>query len=427
MEREAINELVKWKSGRRRKPLIIEGARQVGKTWLVKEFARRYYKNIAYVNFEEHLYFRNLFEADFDVDRIIAAINAATHQTCSTGDTLIFFDEIQEAKNGLTALKYFYENAPEYHIIAAGSLLGLELHRQTSFPVGKVQFMTLYPMSFTEFLMAMGERRLTDLLRQKDWVNIGLFSSKYIELLKQYYYVGGMPEVVQSFSEVKDWDEVRDIQNEILSSYERDFSKHAPRDVVPRIRQLWDSVPAQLGKENKKFVYGVVKEGARAREYEIALQWLLDAGLIYKVSNVTAPRLPLKSYEDKSAFKVYTLDIGLLGAMSDLDSEIIIRGNDIFTEFKGALTEQYVLQQLMLTKKPFYWAKYNSKQEVDFLIQQSGGVIPIEVKAEANLRAKSLRQFVLDNKPENAYRVSMADFRREECFTNLPLYAVELL
>jgi len=427
MEREAINDLVKWKSGRRRKPLIIEGARQVGKTWLVKEFARRYYKNIAYVNFEEHLYFRNLFDADFDVDRIIAAINAATHQTCSTGDTLIFFDEIQEAKNGLTALKYFYENAPEYHIIAAGSLLGLELHRQTSFPVGKVQFMTLYPMSFTEFLMAMGERRLTDLLRQKDWVNIGLFSSKYIELLKQYYYVGGMPEVVQSFSEVKDWDEVRDIQNEILSSYERDFSKHAPRDVVPRIRQLWDSVPAQLGKENKKFVYGVVKEGARAREYEIALQWLLDAGLIYKVSNVTAPRLPLKSYEDKSAFKVYTLDIGLLGAMSDLDSEIIIRGNDIFTEFKDALTEQYVLQQLMLTKKPFYWAKYNSKQEVDFLIQQSGGVIPIEVKAEANLRAKSLRQFVLDNKPEKVYRFSMADFRREECFTNLPLYAVELL
>ena len=427
MDRYAINELVRWKDARRRKPLIVEGARQVGKTWLVKDFACKHYDNIAYINFEEQIYLRNLFETDFDVTRIISAIGAAAHQNCIPGKTLIFLDEIQEALNGVTALKYFYENASDYHIIAAGSLLGLELHRQASFPVGKVQFMTLHPMSFLEFLDAVGEQALAGFIAKHDWENIRLFGPKLNDLLKHYYYVGGMPEAVLAFSETHDWLEVRDIQNEILESYDRDFSKHAPEEIVPRIRQLWNSLPAQLSKENRKFLYGVVREGARAREYEIALQWLFDGGLIHRVNNVSAPRLPLKSYEDKSAFKIFAVDIGLLGAMCGLDSDTIVRGNNIFTEFKGALTEQYVLQQLKLKHEPFYWSKPNARQEIDFLIQTNGGIIPIEVKAEENLKAKSLRQFVLDNHPDTAYRTSMSDYRQEEWMINMPLYCVPVI
>ena len=407
--------------------MIIEGARQVGKTWLVKEFAATHYKNIAYVNFEEQVFLRSLFSTDYDTDRIINAISAATHVNIIPGETLIFFDEIQEAENGLTALKYFNENASEQHVIAAGSLLGIELHRDTSFPVGKVQFMTLHPMSFFEFLDAMGENILMEIIRRKDWATVNMFSPKLSEILKQYYYVGGMPEAVQAFSESQDWKEVREIQNEILKSYDYDFSKHAPVDVVQRIRMLWNSLPAQLSKENRKFIYGLVKEGARAREYEIALQWLFDGGLIHRVNNVTAPRIPLKSYEDKAAFKIYALDIGLLAAMSGLDSSVIVEGNRIFTEFKGALTEQYVLQELLLHHEPYYYAKKNSQLEIDFLIQESGQVIPIEVKAEENLKARSLRQFVAVNKPETAYRVSMSNYRQESWMTNLPLYAVETL
>lgn len=427
MKRYAIDILVKWKESPRRKPMIIEGARQVGKTWLVKEFAATHYKNIAYVNFEEQTFLRSLFLTDYDTDRILNAISAATHVNIIPGETLIFFDEIQEADNGVAALKYFNENAGEQHVIAAGSLLGIELHRHTSFPVGKVQFMTLYPMSFFEFLDAIGEDRLTEIIRNKDWTIVNTFAPKLSEYLKQYYYVGGMPEAVLAFSEDHDWEEVRDIQNEILKSYDYDFSKHAPADVVPRIRMLWNSLPAQLSKENRKFIYGLVKEGARAREYEIALQWLFDGGLIHRVNNVTAPRLPLKSYEDKSAFKIYALDVGLLAAMSGLDSSIIVEGNRIFTEFKGALTEQYVLQELLLSHEPYYYAKKNSQLEIDFLIQESGQIIPIEVKAEENLKARSLRQFVADNESETAYRVSMSNYRQESWLTNLPLYAVETL
>lgn len=427
MKRYAIDILVKWKESPRRKPMIIEGARQVGKTWLVKEFAATHYKNIAYVNFEEQTFLRSLFLTDYDTDRILNAISAATHVNIIPGETLIFFDEIQEADNGVAALKYFNENAGEQHVIAAGSLLGIELHRHTSFPVGKVQFMTLHPMSFFEFLDAIGENRLTEIIRNKDWTIVNTFAPKLSEYLKQYYYVGGMPEAVLAFSEDHDWEEVRDIQNEILKSYDYDFSKHAPADVVPRIRMLWNSLPAQLSKENRKFIYGLVKEGARAREYEIALQWLFDGGLIHRVNNVTAPRLPLKSYEDKSAFKIYALDVGLLAAMSGLDTSIIVEGNRIFTEFKGALTEQYVLQELLLSHEPYYYAKKNSQLEIDFLIQESGQIIPIEVKAEENLKARSLRQFVADNESETAYRVSMSNYRQESWLTNLPLYAVETL
>lgn len=425
MYREATNYLIKWKESPRRKPLIIEGARQVGKTWLVKEFAKSHFRNLVYINFEEQVYMRELFTTDYDVPRIIEAISAATHQVCTPDETLIFFDEIQEADNGLTALKYFRENAPQYHVIAAGSLLGIELHKQQSFPVGKVQIMTLYPMSFFEFLTALNENALVKIIQKEDWDNIKLFAPKLQDLLRKYYYVGGMPEAVQSFSINGDWQEVREIQTEILQGYDRDFSKHAPAEVVPRIRMLWDSLPSQLSKENRKFIYGLVKQGARAREYETAMQWLIDGGLIHKVSNVSAPRIPLKSYEDKSAFKLFIVDIGLLGAMSGLDSETIINGNKIFTEFKGALTEQYVLQQLILKHTPYYYAKSNSQQEIDFIIEKGGMIIPIEVKAEVNLKAKSLRQFVADNKSETAYRVSMSPYIKEEWVTNIPLYCAQ--
>lgn len=427
MYREAINELIKWKESHRRKPLIIEGARQVGKTWLVKEFAKAHYKNLAYINFEEQVFMRELFATDYDVNRIIGAISASTHEQCTPDDTLIFLDEIQEAVNGITALKYFCENAPQYHVIAAGSLLGITLHRQQSFPVGKVQMMTLYPMSFSEFLIAMNERSLAEFIQRQDWSNINLFAPKLQDLLRKYYFVGGMPEAVLSFSENGDWQEVREIQNEILEGYSRDFSKYAPNDIVPRIRMLWDSIPSQLSKENRKFIYGIVKQGARAREYEIAMQWLIDGGLIYKVSNVTATRIPLKSYEDKGAFKLFIVDVGLLGAMSDLDSESVVNGNRIFTEFKGALTEQYVLQQLILKHTPYYYSKANSQQEIDFLIEAAGMVMPIEVKAEENLKAKSLRQFVADNKSKIAYRVSMSPYRKEDWLTNIPLYCVQTI
>lgn len=428
MERTSIKELVKWKDSSRRKPLVIEGARQVGKTWLVKEFARQNYKQLAYVNFEDMKVLQNVFIQDFDIDRIVTAIGAATHVTCTKGDTLIFLDEIQAAPNAITSLKYFYENAPGYHVVAAGSLLGIELHKGESFPVGKVQFLSLYPMSFVEFVMAMGENGLAQFLQNKDLDMINAFAPKYQELIRYYYYVGGMPEAVLSFSQNRDWKEVRMIQNEILKSYQRDISKHAPLEIVPRITDIWNSIPAQLSKENRKFIYGLVREGARAREYEIALQWLQDAGLIYKVYNVKAPRIPLKSYEDRAAFKIFLLDVGLLGAMARLKTTTVISGNDIFTEFKGALTEQYVMQQLLLSYEPYYFSKPKSTQEIDFLIEdEEGEVIPIEVKAETNVKAKSLRQFVEDNHPQAAYRISMNDYRSEDWVTNIPLWAAESL
>ncbi len=427
MKRFAIKQLEAWKDSPRRKPLVIEGARQVGKTWLVEEFASTHYKNFVSINFEKQIYLRDLFKTDFDTDRILTAIKAATHEDIIPGETLIFLDEIQDADNGLTSLKYFCENAPEQHIIVAGSLLGIELHRNTSFPVGKVRFMTLRPMSFFEFLLAMGEGGLEKILENMDWSNIDIFAAKLKELLKMYYYVGGMPEAVLAFTERRDFDEVREIQHEILKSYDYDFSKHAPAEIVPRIRQVWNSLPAQLSKENRKFIYGLVKEGARAREYESALQWLIDGGLVYKICNVSAPRIPLKSYQDNGAFKLFAVDVGLLGAMSSLDSESIVEGNRIFTEFKGAVTEQYALQELILHHDPFYFAKTNSQLEIDFLIQEKGNVIPIEVKAEENLRARSLRQFVMDFAPKDAYRLSMSNYRKEDWMTNIPLYAIETL
>lgn len=427
MKRDAIEKLEKWKNSPRRKPLIVEGARQVGKTWLVKEFASKHYKNLLYVNFEKNITLRNIFSLDFDPIRIMETLSNETHTEIIPGETLIFLDEIQEAENGITALKYFQEDTPDQHVIAAGSLLGIELHRNSSFPVGKVQFLQLYPMSFLEFLAAVGETGMVKLISEKDWQQINLFSAKLKERLRQYFFVGGMPEAIETFRLTASFEEVREVQNDILASYEFDFSKHAPNELVPRIRALWNSVPAQLSKENRKFLYGLVKEGARAREYENALQWLFDAGLLYKVSNVSAPRMPLKSYADPSAFKIFMLDVGLLGAMCRLSSSTIIDGNSIFTEFKGALTEQYVFQELLLKYEPFYFAKSNSRMEIDFLLQGEDNVVPVEVKAEENLKAKSLRLFVEEYKPLEAFRLSMSAYRQETWMTNLPLYAVETL
>ncbi|KAA6325591.1 hypothetical protein EZS27_025212 [termite gut metagenome] len=429
MRRTALDNLREWKRKVNRKPLIIRGARQVGKTWLMKKFAETEYENFAYINFEDNLQLKSLFKDDFDITRMLLAIQIATGVKPYPDKTLIIFDEIQEAERALTSLKYFCENAPQYHIVAAGSLLGIALHENTSFPVGKVEFLDLYPLSFNEFLQALGEDVLVDLLKQKQWQLITTFKSKYTELLKQYYYVGGMPEVVVNFAANSDFKQVRQIQQQILSSYEQDFSKHASAEFVPRIRMVWNSVPAQLAKENKKFIYGLIKRGARAREFELAFAWLMDCGLVHKVNQVSKPALPLKAYEDFGGFKLFLVDVGLLTAMAGLDVKTLLDGNTIFEEFKGALTEQYVLQQLIIDDSLliYYWSSENSSAEIDLLIQYENELVPIEVKAAENLQAKSLKVFVEKNKPRIAIRTSMSDFREETWLTNFPLYAIDEL
>lgn len=429
MRRTAMQVLVSWKNKQGRKPLIIRGARQVGKTWLMKEFAKNEYSQVAYVNFESSKHLKTLFVDNFDIQRIITAIQIETGVRVNPENTLIIFDEIQEAEGAITSLKYFCENAPQYHLVAAGSLLGVALQKHTSFPVGKVEFLDLHPLSFPEFLMALDQLSLLDLLKSRDWPLIKSFKDKYIQLLRQYYYVGGMPEAVLSFKMENDYKEVRTIQKRILSAYEQDFSKHAPIEIVPRLRMLWNAVPSQLAKENKKFIYGAVKAGSRAKDYELALAWLMDSGLVHKVCRVSKPGFPLKAYEDVSAFKLFIADVGLLGAMVDMDVRTLIEGNVIFEEFKGALTEQFVLQQLRTIPELaiYYWSAENATAEIDFLIQSSGEVIPIEVKAEENLKAKSLKTYCQKYSPRTAIRTSMSDFRKEEWLINLPLYAISEL
>lgn len=429
MKRNEMAFLTKWKSSLTRKPLIIRGARQVGKTWLMKEFGRREYEKCAYVNFESNSALKTLFSGDFNISRILTAIQIETGVKAEPGNTLIILDEIQEAPGALTSLKYFQENAPEYHIVSAGSLLGVALNSHTSFPVGKVAFLDLYPFDFPEYLEAINEAPLADLLKSHDWTLVTNFKSKYIDLLKQYYYVGGMPEAVLSFLQNKDFRAVREIQKNILISYEQDFSKHAPHEIVPRIRMLWNSIPAQLAKENRKFIYGIIRQGARAKDYELAMSWLIDCGLILKVNNVTKPAIPLKTYEDFGVFKLFLADVGLLAAMTDLDLTSLLEGNTIFEEFKGALTEQYVLQQLIAQKETnvYYWSPENGRAEIDFLVQVAGQVIPVEVKAAENLQAKSLKVFHQKYHPATAIRTSMSDFRKEAWMTNLPLYAISEL
>ena len=426
MERFAMQFLKKWKNKNNRKPLVIRGARQVGKTWLMKKFGENEYEQTAYVNFENAKRLKSLFIDDFDIQRIITALQIETGIQINAKNTLIIFDEIQEAEGAITSLKYFYENAPQFHVVAAGSLLGVALHQKTSFPVGKVEFMELYPLSFFEFLLAIGQQPLLALLNSKDWVLIKSFREKYIHYLRKYYFIGGMPEVVRSFKNNNNFQEVRNLQKQILSAYEQDFSKHAPYGIVPRIRMLWNSIPAQLAKENKKFIYKVIKPGARAKDYELALSWLTDCGLAYKITRSSKPGIPLKAYEDSQAFKLFVVDVGLLAAMGDIDVKTLLDGNLIFEEFKGALTEQYVLQQLKIISDIaiHYWSAERSASEIDFLVQCEGVVIPIEVKAEENLQAKSLKAFCQKYAPPSAIRASMSDYRKESWLINIPLYAI---
>lgn len=425
MKRNAIKELYEWKENNDRKPLVILGARQVGKTWLMKEFGKEAYKKCAYVNLEDNDDLRGMFEHDFDIQRIIANLQWATDVTIDE-DTLIILDEIQEAPRGITALKYFQEKAPQYHVIAAGSLLGIAMHKNDSFPVGKVDFMHLYPLSFYEFLNAVGEKKMVDLLQAKDWTMLTMVRAKFEERLRQYYFVGGMPAAVLAFVNDGDLNKVRTIQKSIIEAYERDFSKHAPAIEVPRIRMVWHSIPSQLSKENRKFIYGMIKEGARAKDFELAIEWLKDAGLIYKVNRCKKAQLPLAAYEDFSAFKMFLSDIGLMGAMSNIPVQSLLNGNMLFSDFKGALTEQFVLQQMKTNQSLsiYYWSADNSRGEIDFLVQQEEKVIPIEVKAEENLQAKSLRMFVERNPGLKGCRFSMSPYREQDWLVNYPLYSV---
>lgn len=426
MERSIMKSLEVWKNKKNRKPLILQGARQVGKTWVMKEFGDRYYKSVAYVNLDANVSIKNSFEIDYDVARIIEDIEIETKTKIIPEETLIILDEIQEVPKAITALKYFCENAPQYHIIVAGSFLGVAINKGTSYPVGKVNILKLYPMSFVEFLCANGEEQLAQYAKNYESDKNITFKEKYIRYLKSYYFVGGMPEAVKSFVENKDYGEVRAIQNEILTLYENDFSKHIDnRSELERTRMVWNSIPVQLAKENKKFFFGQIKKGARSAEYEISIQWLIDCGLLYKVYCVNKPGMPLKSYRELNAYKLFTLDVGLLGAMSELDVKSLLEGNRVFVEFKGAMSEQYVLQQLLTTEyTPYYYSNEQSRNEIDFLIQMNSDIVPIEVKAEENVHSKSLRAFMDKFKSEYAIRFSMNNYIKQNKIINIPLWNV---
>ena len=426
MYRIAIEKLYKWKNSKRRKPLIIEGARQVGKTWLMKEFGEQAYADTVYINFDSNSRMADLFSADLDTDRLIMGLELYAGRKINPDNTLLIFDEVQEVPRALASLKYFYENAPQYHIVCAGSLLGIALHQGTSFPVGKVDFLKLYPLSFGEFLMATGNERFAELLKKQDYEMITSFKQTYIDALKHYYFVGGMPEAVQSFAESKDFNEVRAIQKRILAAYEQDFSKHAPNEIVPKIRMLWNSIPSQLARENKKFIYGLVREGGRAREYETAIMWLSDCGLVHKVSRVNAAGIPLKAYEDLKAFKLFIVDVGLLGCMTGLRQRTLLDGDDLFVEFKGALTEQYVCQQLKTIEDlgVYYYTNDRGSCEIDFVVDTGEQIVPIEVKTSIHTKSRSLDLFVKMYNPNYAIRISEKNFGLENNIKSVPLYAV---
>lgn len=430
MERDAFLFLNEWKNEKNRKPLIIQGARQVGKTWLMKEFGKKAFKKTAYVNFDQNASLKEIFAKTRNVSDLIEAIGIDAGTTVTPDDTLIVLDEIQECPDALTALKYFNEDAPEYHVIVAGSLLGVAHHNGTGFPVGKVEFMTLYPLTFLEFLSAMGKEQLRSLLEKKNFALISPFSEELKMTLKRYFYIGGMPEIVQSFIDEGNYQKVRKLQKNILLAYENDFSKHTSSAMAERIKSLWLSIPVQLAKENKKFIYGVARKGARAREYEEGLNWLRDGGLIYKITRIKKPALPIRAYEDEAVFKIYMLDVGLLGAFADLNIKTLLENDTLFTEFKGALTEQYVLQQLQASdygKTLHYWANEANTAEVDFIAQINNDIIPIEVKATINLKAKSLAGYRRDYSPAYAVRTSLADYKVDDGLYNIPLYMIGLL
>ncbi len=428
MKRSLYNRLLEWKNDPSRKPLVLEGARQVGKTWLLKEFGKNEYDNIVYVNFHDDPDAQIIFQQNLKVDRIMESLETITHQKIVAGKTLIFMDEIQEARRGLDSLKYFCEDAREQHVAVAGSLLGTTHRKGESYPVGKVNLLTLYPMNFEEFLWAKGEEKIADILCRNDWEMANLLEPKLQELLRQYYFVGGMPEAVLQYTTKGDVNKVRTIQLEILRTYDNDFAKHAGEE-TERIRMIWESIPAQLAKENKKFIYGAVKEGGRARDFEIAIEWLVRAGLVYKIRRCKVPEMPLKFYEDFDAFKLYLLDVGLLGALSQASPRLMLISNEVFTSFKGAFTENYVLEQLKTLDNlhVYYFSKDNSTQEVDFLIQTQERVLPIEVKAEENVKSKSLRQFVtIDHADKNlkGLRCSMKPYIDQGWMENIPLYGI---
>jgi hypothetical protein len=429
MFREAINQLIAWKRSAYKKPLIIHGARQVGKTWLMKEFGQKYYQHCAYINFDNNSRMSDLFSGSLDTNHLIKGLQIETGQTIRADNTLLIFDEVQEVPRALTSLKYFNENAPQYDILCAGSLLGITLHPGTSFPVGKVDFMDLAPLTFLEFLRAVKKEQFAQLLETQDFSMIKSFKEPLIQLLKEYLYVGGLPEVVDRYAKNVDPNEVRLVQNSILEAYEQDFSKHAPADIVPRLRLLWRSIPKQLARENRKFVYRLIRQGARAREYELALMWLQDAGLIRRINRIEKPGIPLSAYQDFSAFKIYFVDTGLLVAMSQLDPRVLLEENQIFSEFKGALTEQYVLQELQAIQNlhSYYWTAKNAMAEVDFVFQWNRHILPLEVKASENLQSKSLKSYVQKYSCKKALRTSLSSYRDEGWLINIPLYAISQL
>lgn len=428
MKRNITQQLQAWKEKTNRKPLIVNGARQVGKTYSLKDFGKKAYENVAYINCDGNEEVANIFAQDYDMHRILLHLSALTGVDIKPERTLIIIDEIQECPKALNSLKYFCENAPQYHVAVAGSLLGISLHAGSSFPVGKVDMIKMYPMTFDEFLMAAGEDRLVDMLRQQDYSLITPMSARLLEMLRQYYYVGGMPAVVKAFFASHQLSEVRDIQNQILFDYQRDFSKHAPLSEVPRINMVWNSIPSQLAKENKKFVYGALKKGARATQFEMAIEWLIDAGLIYKVPRVSEPRKPLKFYEDLNVFKLFSLDVGLMGAMAETTAaDVLVRGTAM-TEYRGAFTELFVLTQLVARGiTPYYYSANDSRIEIDFLIQKAGTVIPLEVKAEENVHSKSLRTYIEKYPQLKGVRLSMLPYHDQDWMTNYPLYCVNFI
>lgn len=425
MRRKIYKQLLKWKRNVDRKPLMLLGARQVGKTWIMQHFGEKEYKNVAYINCDDEPRMKQLFELDYNIDRILITIQAITGVRITPADTLIIMDEIQEVPRGLHSLKYFCEKAPEYHVMVAGSLLGVTLGKGESFPVGKVDMLTMYPMDYEEFLDATGNEGWIELLHSKDWGLIDIMKPKMTELLRQYYFVGGMPGVVSKFIENTDLQQVRTLQRDIQEAYRRDISKHTSAAESTRIREVLDSLPSQLARENKKFIYGAVRKGSRAKDFELAIQWLVDAGIVYKVSRIKEPKMPLKFYEDMDVFKLFLLDCGLLACMTDASADQMLIGDNVFTEFKGAFTEQYVLQQLLaLGLKPYYWSNTKTPSEIDFVIQDSQRVIPIEVKAEENVRARSLVQFIKDNPGLKGLRISMKGYVDQEWMENIPLIAI---
>ena len=426
MKRKIYSQLCQWKESSMRKPLILLGARQVGKTWIMKHFGRQEYEKVAYVNCDAEPRMKDLLALDYDLDRILLGLQAITGVKIEAGNTLVILDEIQETPRGLHCLKYFYENAPQYHVMVAGSLLGVTLGRGESFPVGKVDLLRMYPMTFSEFLEALVGTSWNDLLASGDNALIEPMKPKLIDWLRQYYYVGGMPEVVSCFVAHKDLAEVRRIQSSILETYRNDISKHATARESIRIGQVLDSLPSQLAKENKKFIYGAIRKGARATDFELAIQWLMDAGIIYKVKRVREARMPLKFYEDLSSFKLYLLDCGLLACMAEAPAEQMLLGDNVFMEFKGAFTEQYVFQQLKaLSLSPYYWSNEKTSAEIDFILQYGNRIVPVEVKAEENVRSKSLAQFVKDNTGLKGLRISMRGYVDQGWMENIPLYGLE--